>query len=140
MEDSMKEVIVEKVAFEGPNTPDRGYTCRVSYLKAPDAGDALVEIFNAGKIVRHFLFPAYKIYNIQVHFSDIVDGEIANNLHGYEMAAWDGISGAVVVLSNHDRRNDELETKDKRISEDPQGRLENNRVINRTFYSRGHRG
>ena len=84
---------IEKVAFEGPKTPDRGYTMRVSYLKKPNNGNALVEVFKDGAAIRCFLFPAYKIYNLQAHFSDIVDGEIKNNTKGYEMAAWDGISG-----------------------------------------------
>jgi hypothetical protein len=32
---------IDKVAFEGPNTP-------VSYLKEPNSGDALVEILKEG--------------------------------------------------------------------------------------------
>lgn len=94
----MSEYCVDKVAFEGPKNPDRGYTCRVSYLCKPNDGDALVEIFKEGAIIRQFLFPAYKIYNIQAHFADIVDGELENDLHGYEMAAWDGISGSMIVI------------------------------------------
>ena len=39
---------IDKVAFEWPNTPDRGYTMRVSYLKEPNSGDALVEILKEG--------------------------------------------------------------------------------------------
>ena len=81
---------IESVAFEGPNDTDRGYTCKASYLK--DSQDALIEIFNQNQKIREFLFPAYKIYNIQAHFSDIVDGEIARNDSGYQMAAWDGIT------------------------------------------------
>ena len=82
---------VDKIAFEGPNEPDRGYTMRASYLKKPDNADALVEIFKDAALVRQFKFPAYKIYNLQVHFGDIVDGEIEQSMNGYEMAAfeWD---------------------------------------------------
>jgi hypothetical protein len=87
---------VEKVAFESKD-PDRGYTCRASYLKDPD-DDALVEIFKDGAPVRSFLFPAYKVWNIAAHFSDIVDGEIENSAAGYQMAAWNGISGGTFVL------------------------------------------
>lgn len=90
----------EKLAFEGPNTPDRGYTVTAHYLKAPHAADALVEIFKDGEPVRHFLFPAYKIWNVPAHFTDIVDGEIEKSSRGYEMAAWDGISGAAILLPN----------------------------------------
>ena len=93
-------VTVDKIAFEGPKEPDRGYTVRASYLKEPHAGDALIEIFKDGKLLRHFLFPAYKIWNISAHFRDIVDGEIEKSARGYEMAAWDGISGAVILTPN----------------------------------------
>lgn len=82
---------IDKVAFEGPNTPDRGYTMRVSYLKPPANADALVEVMKNGEKVREFLFPAYKIYNLQAHFSEIVDSEIEKNDNGYRQAAWTGI-------------------------------------------------
>ena len=36
---------IDKVAFEGPNTPDRGYTMRVSYLKEPNSGIDFVMLF-----------------------------------------------------------------------------------------------
>jgi len=84
--------VVESVAFEGPKTPDRGYTMRASYLKEPHDGDALIELMKDGEPLRRFLFPAYKIYNLQAHFTDIVDGEIENSAKGYEMAAWNVIS------------------------------------------------
>lgn len=89
---------IDKVAFEGPKTPDRGYTIRATYLKEPYAKDALIEVMKGGKVIREFAFPAYKIYNLQAHFLDIVDGEIEGSARGYEMAAWDGISGALVLL------------------------------------------
>lgn len=85
----MADTPERKLAFEGPNNPDRGYTCRAWYLEGKP--DALVEILKAGEVVRSFLFPAYKIYNIQAHFSDIVDSELANNDLGYRQAAWTGI-------------------------------------------------
>lgn len=83
---------IGKVAFEGPNEPDRGYTIKVSYLLEPK-GEAFVEIFKDKAPVRQFLFPAYKIYNLQAHFKDIVDGEIENNDGGYCMAASTGLEG-----------------------------------------------
>lgn len=92
--------VVESVAFEGPKTPDRGYTIRASYLKEPHAADALIEVMKDGQPLRRFLFPAYKIYNLQAHFRAIVDGEIENSAKGYEMAAWNGISGAVFLMPN----------------------------------------
>jgi hypothetical protein len=85
--------VVDAVAFEGPKSgPDRGYTLKASYLKAPHAGYALVEIFKNGQLVRQFMFPAYKIWNIAAHFRDIVDGEINKSTIGYAMAASDGLS------------------------------------------------
>ena len=83
---------IDKVAFEGPNIPDRGYTMRASYLKAPRNGDALIEVMKDGQPLRRFLFPAYKIYNLQAHFRDIVDGEIVKSASGYKMAAWNGLT------------------------------------------------
>ena len=82
---------IKKVAFEGPEPPDRGYTMRVSYLNPPADADALVEVMKDKVVVREFLFPAYKIYNLQAHFSEIVDSEIGKNDNGYRQAAWCGI-------------------------------------------------
>jgi len=87
---------IEKVAFETP--PDRGYVGKASYLVKPNDGDALIEIFKDGALLRRFLFPAYKVWNIAAHFRDIVDGEIENSAKGYEMAAWNGISGATFIF------------------------------------------
>lgn len=81
---------IEKIAFESKE-PDRGYTVKASYLKPPNSGDALVEIFKHGEPLRKFTFPAYKIWNIAAHFKDIVDGEIEESARGYQMAAWNGL-------------------------------------------------
>lgn len=85
----------EKVAFESKEA-DRGYTVKCSYLIEPSS-EALVEIFKNGQIVRRFLFPAYKIWNIAAHFSDIVDGEIEASNIGYRIAASDGLGGNVAI-------------------------------------------
>lgn len=90
---------IEKLAFESKE-PDRGYTVKAYYLKQPNNGDALIEVFKDGNSLRKFTFPAYKIWNIAAHFSDIVDGEIENSTIGYEMAAWNGIDGVIVVTPN----------------------------------------
>ena len=97
MSDGAKRYEADKVAFENLDKPDRGYAVRATYTKPPHNGDALIEIFRHGEVLRRFLFPAYKIYNIAAHFTDIVDGELENNPSGYRMAAWDGISGAVFI-------------------------------------------
>lgn len=93
----MSDHKIESVAFENLAKPDRGYAIRANYLAKPNNGDALIEIFKDGQLLREFLFPAYKIWNLAAHFSDIVDGEIEQSAHGYEMAAWDGISGAAII-------------------------------------------
>lgn len=96
---------IESIAFESKR-PDRGYTVRARYLKHPK-GDALIEIFRDGNPLRAFLFPAYKVWNIAAHFTDIVDGEIENSPRGYEMAAWDGISNAVFYMPERDAETDQ---------------------------------
>ena len=79
-----------KAAFD---IEDRGYGARAWYLEdTPDSkGDALIEIFKGDQLLREFLFPAYKIWNIAAHFHDIVDGELENSARGYQMAAWTGL-------------------------------------------------
>jgi hypothetical protein len=81
----------DKPAFD---IEERGYRAKAWYLKdIPDSkGDALIEIFAGDELLREFLFPAYKIWNIAAHFGDIVDGEIAKHDGGYRMAAWNGIT------------------------------------------------
>ena len=95
----MSDYKIEKLAYES-ETPDRGYTVKISYLEKPNTADALVEIFKEGERIRDFLFPAYKIWNIAAHFSDIVDGEIENNASGYEVAASTGIHTPSIELSD----------------------------------------
>jgi hypothetical protein len=85
------EIAIEKEAFSSKE-PDRGFVVKAFYLRKPNDGDALVEIFRDEKPYRRFLFPAYKIWNIAAHFSDIVTGEIEGNFSGYDMAGWTGFS------------------------------------------------
>jgi hypothetical protein len=86
------EVEIEKIAYDTSSEPDRGFTVRASYLKAPHNGDALIEVSRDGKVIREFLYPAYKIWNIAAHFGEIVDGELANHDGGYRAASWNGIT------------------------------------------------
>ena len=74
---------------------DRDFNVKAWYVENTEAskGDALIEISYNGKIIREFIFPAYKIYNIAAHFSDIVDSEINNEERGYLIAASDGLGG-----------------------------------------------
>lgn len=63
---------------------------KASYLKEPHNGEAVIQVFKDGKEVRTFLWPAYKIYNLQAHFTDIVNSEEVGNTQGYEIAGWTG--------------------------------------------------
>ena len=66
-------MVKDKLAFE---QKDRGYKVRAWYLKDKSAGDALIQIFFGRKKIKEFPYPAYKIWNIAAHFSDMVDNEI----------------------------------------------------------------
>lgn len=76
---------------------DRGYNVKAWRLNDTEEskGDALVEIRKNNELIRDFLFPAYKIFNIAAHFSDIVDSEIKKDTVGYEMAASTGLEAFV---------------------------------------------
>jgi len=84
----------EKLIFEQEYN---GYSVKAWYLKKPNAGDALVNIFQGKTKLREFTFPAYKIYNIAAHFPDIVESEIAGDIKGYEEAASTGFGGSVGI-------------------------------------------
>lgn len=78
---------IEKTVFEFDK---QGYHFKASYLIEPKY-DAFVEISKDGKIVKSFLWPAYKIWNIAAHASDIaVDME-----EGLTIAGSDGLGGNV---------------------------------------------
>lgn len=75
------------------NIDDREFNAQAFYLEDTESskGDALIEIRYQGNLIREFIFPAYKIWNISAHFSDIVDGELENNDRGYQIAASTGL-------------------------------------------------
>lgn len=64
------QITIDKVAYEMEH---KGYVFKATYLTEPK-GQALIEISKDGELVRNFLFPAYKIYNISAHCDDIVNG------------------------------------------------------------------
>ena len=76
---------------------DREFNAKAWYLKDTETskGDALIEIRYKSELIRGFLFPAYKIWNIAAHFSDIVDGELSKDDkgRGYRIAASTGLEG-----------------------------------------------
>ena len=87
--DRMSERVKENEAPEF-DIEDRGFNVKAWYLENTEEskGDALIEVRYSGNIIREFMMPAYKIWNIAAHFSDIVDGELSKNdkERGYEIA------------------------------------------------------
>ena len=70
---------------------DQGdFSFKATYLLEP-AGEAEIEIKKAGVVVKTFLFPAYKIWNIPAHAVDIV----ADLEGGLTVAGSDGLGGNV---------------------------------------------
>ncbi len=88
----MDDIIKEKEAFNGITD---GYNFIGTFLSGPegDAGNALIEIKKDGKLVKEFLFPAYKIWNIAAHAQDIVDGLKKDSDSGLYVAGSDGLGG-----------------------------------------------
>lgn len=81
--------VIDKIAFEGEKF---GYNFKATFLKEPK-GEALIEITKRGKIVREFLFPSYKVWNIAAHAGDIVMGLEEDSDNGLFMAGSDGLGG-----------------------------------------------
>lgn len=69
----MSAPTIESVAFDTASEPYRGHSVRASYLKEPDNQDALIEIRRGDEVVKSFRYPAYRVYNIAAHFSELVD-------------------------------------------------------------------
>lgn len=69
---------------------DRGFNVKAWYLKNTEEskGDALIEVKYNKKLIREFIMPSYKIWNIAAHFTDIVDGELSKDdkERGYNIA------------------------------------------------------
>lgn len=87
----MENIVKDKIAFEKETG---GLTFRAWYLAEPK-GDCLVEITKGDALVRRFLWPAYKIWNIAAHASEIAESELAGDLEGYGCAGSDGLGGGV---------------------------------------------
>jgi len=74
---------------------ERGYKAIGYYLEKPNDDNVLVEVFCNEELIREFTWPAYKIWNIPAHFSDILDSEIKKNKVGYKLAGSNGLGGGV---------------------------------------------
>ena len=86
------------------NIDDRDFNVKAWYLENTEnsKGDALIEIKYKDKLIRNFIFPAYKIWNIAAHFDDIVDGELSKDdkNRGYIMAAASAVEGINLLVKH----------------------------------------
>jgi hypothetical protein len=87
----MKGIIKDAEAF---NQTTDGYQFIATYLKEPN-GEALIEIKKDGELVKEFLFPGYKIWNIAAHAQDIVAGLKQESDAGIYIAGSTGFGGNV---------------------------------------------
>lgn len=55
----------------------RGFIVTAFYDNGPKVPDANVVITRDGVPFREFKYPAYRIWNIAAHFTDMVDAELA---------------------------------------------------------------
>ena len=85
----MENIKKESVAYKGNH---RGYTFTCTYLLEPK-GQALIEIEKDDVMVKEFLFPAYKVFNIPAHAHDIVEGLEQDSDRGLRIAGSDGLGG-----------------------------------------------
>lgn len=86
----MNKLKNEKLAF----TQDyKGFNIKAFW---GDGDDARIEITKYGKPYKEFLYPAYKIFNLQAHFEDIIDGELENSDVGYRIAGSMGLGGVIM--------------------------------------------
>ena len=86
---TIENIVKGDVAFEHEC---RGYQFKATHLEEP-SGDALIEITKDGELVREFLFPSYKIWNIAAHADDIVEGLERESDDGLRIAGSDGLGG-----------------------------------------------
>lgn len=87
----MENITKAKIAYKDNH---RGYTFTATYLTEPK-GEALIEIHKGEELVREFLFPAYKIFNIVAHAEDIVNGLEQDSDSGLYIASSTGLGGNV---------------------------------------------
>jgi len=67
---------MKKVKMIYETNPDRGFIFKA--WETDSKGDALIEVERDGEVIRSFTFPAYKVWNIGAHASDIIESELNN--------------------------------------------------------------
>lgn len=80
----------EKLAFK---VEHKGFTAEAFWGAGPDAR---VVVTRDGQPYKEFTYPAYKIFNIQAHWQDIVEGELCGSDEGYRQAGSDFLGGCVM--------------------------------------------
>lgn len=73
----------------------RGYSIEMFWGEGENAR-GIVTRDSDGVVIYRFLYPAYKIFNIQAHWSEIVDGELENSNIGWLHAGSDFLGGCVM--------------------------------------------
>jgi hypothetical protein len=61
--------------------------------KEKDGGNSEITISRGERVIRKFLFPSYKIWNIPAHADDIILGLEQESDSGLEVAGSDGLGG-----------------------------------------------
>ena len=90
----MKKLTNEKLAFTKKENY-KGFNIRAYW---GDESNARIEIIKDGKLYKEFSYPSYKIFNLQAHFEDIVDGELENSDEGYKIAGSTGLGGTIMPI------------------------------------------
>ena len=89
-----ENLVIDQVAYE---FNEKDYHFKATYLKEPK-GESLIEITKNGELIRDFLFPSYKIYNISAHARDIVEGLENESNEGLLLAGSTGLGGNVFKI------------------------------------------
>jgi len=90
----MENIIKETIAFDNKGKEIKGYRIIGTYLTEPKGG-SLIEIFKNEILVKEFLFPSYKIWNIPAHAEDIITGLEQESDVGLRIAGSTGLGGNV---------------------------------------------
>ena len=96
MDDISIEQRKQKKVF---NIESRGFQAQCWYLSDTEEskGDAYIEVKRSGNMLRAFIYPAYKVFNIAAHFEDIIDGELSKDkASGYAVAGSTGLGGTIM--------------------------------------------
>ncbi len=95
----MENIVKDKIAFDIEQKLEKNYRFIATYLIEPK-GEALIEIYRDEKLIKEFLFPAYKIWNIAAHAEYIIKGLEQESEIGLQIAGSDGLGGNSYIPTN----------------------------------------